>query len=184
MTSQWFWVAAFGNAPAGAVLLVAGLSKIAAPGQLRVALGELLGSFAFVTVGFVRALAAIELAVAIALLVNSTRLVGGILAAAVGVGFAAAGLTGALRHTHNGCGCFGSTSDRTFGLVNILVGGALVALGPLNQAMSVTSDGPAAYTRTALLATAAWALVLVVWLNRRLLRSQLHGKLAVGRATA
>ena len=124
------WVFAVSDGGIAAVLLNAGGAKLVAPGALQRALTELVplpgGRQAG---GLVRGIAAAELLLAAAFLVPAAHLVAAIALAAFGGLIVAAGLLGLLRRTTAPCGCFGGSTSRPLGLVNVAFGAVMIILG-------------------------------------------------------
>ncbi|MBX6354333.1 MAG: hypothetical protein IRZ05_00590 [Micromonosporaceae bacterium] len=108
-----------------AVLLRAGVGKLALPASLAAALAELLGQAA-VPASAVRLLAAGELTLALLVPFVGGATATQVVVAALGLAFAAVGVAGQLRGTRLPCGCFGSASGTSFGAMNIAAGAALV----------------------------------------------------------
>jgi hypothetical protein len=122
------------------------------------------------TTGPVRALALMELATALALLVPGTRTVAAISAAVLGAGFVAFGIAGRLERITVTCGCLGRGSGRPPGIVNVAVGVALSSTLAWNLALGL----PAEYPRDALLAAAVGSLALSFCVHRALLGALLR----------
>src|SRR5687768_4401948 len=106
------------NSVVAAILLHAGLSKLAVPSPLHRALVELRVPAPLTTVGAVRAYAVVECLAGIALLLGPVRLAGGVLVAVVGLAVTALGLLGTARGSATPCGCFGNRDGRPLGLTN------------------------------------------------------------------
>ena len=101
------------NGGAASLLIVAGAGKLASPVQPLQAVREVLGRYCDgLTTRAIRALALVELATAVALLVPATRTVAAMTAAALGAAFAAFGIAGRLRRSTVACGCLGRASGR------------------------------------------------------------------------
>jgi hypothetical protein len=147
------WALAVSDGGIAAVLLNAGGAKMVAPGALQRALTELVplpgGSQAGV---LVRGIAAAELLLAAAFLVPAAHLVAAIALVAFGGLIAAVGLLGLLRRTTAPCGCFGGSTSRPLGLVNVAFGAVMIVPGAA-AAVLVASIG---------------TVVLCLWLHRRL----------------
>ncbi|MGK5673175.1 MauE/DoxX family redox-associated membrane protein [Micromonospora sp. URMC 106] len=112
-----------------AVLVCSGLGKLATPKHARQLFTELLRVRRSTALTLVRAVAVVETAVGAALLVPAGRPAAAAATAALGAGFAAAGLVGWQRRTTLPCGCFGRPESRPLGARNVLVGLALVGFG-------------------------------------------------------
>jgi hypothetical protein len=170
MRPSW-WVLAGANALAAALLLNGGMAKLVSPAQLGRALGELLGR-AGAPPRWVRGSAAVELAVAALLLAEPTRSTGALLTAVLAACFAVLGVAGLARGSDTPCGCFGQAGARPLGLINVLLGAALMLVYLLNAAASgVRLDGR--HAPAAVLAASTATVVLCFWLNRRLVRQLL-----------
>lgn len=173
------------NASASALLLVAALSKMVAPGQLVVALGELIQPLDLITAKLIRLVAVIEFAASVTLLFAPIRMLGAALAAVLGLAFALAGLTGIARGTQSPCGCLGISGGRTLGPTNILAGVLLIGLFALNRSELVPPSSSGEYSRAAILAVAGLSLALCLGIHRQLVRVSWHAKLpSIGRATS
>ncbi len=166
------WLLTCVNAVAAALLLNSGLAKVVAPDVLRRALVEVVPSFAGTNAPvLVRALAAVELAAAVALLVAPARMAAALVTALLGVGFAAFGLLGKLRGSSTPCGCFGASDKQPLGWTNVALGVLLAAVLPLNAA-----NGPVThpdYTAGALMLAAMGTLLLCGHAHRRVVRRHL-----------
>jgi hypothetical protein len=161
------WILVGLNAATVAVLLDAGLFKLARPSGLRRALAELAPGL--ITDSVVRGIAAVEVAVGVALLVPATRVPAAFVVGLLGAAFAALGVAGRARRSTEPCGCFGD-GTRPLGAVNVLLGLALVAVA----AIDLTGAAPASYARVAPVLAALLVLVLCLWMNRRLAWSLLN----------
>jgi methylamine utilization protein MauE len=162
------WALALAAAAAAALLLNAGLAKVASPDRLRGAVSELLpvagrrlGS------ALVRGFGVAESAAAVGLLIAPVRLAAAIAAAALGVSFAALGMLGVARGSNLPCGCFGAAGQRPLGWANVWLGAALVLPWPLVAAVGqVPGRG---YSVAAALFASIGTVLLCLWLNRRLI---------------
>jgi methylamine utilization protein MauE len=153
-------VLSIATALAVAMLLDAGLYKLADPHQLRRALHELWPGFADAGGdGVVRLAAGIEVAAAILIVVPATLVPGAWVAAALGMVFAALGAVGMARGSSVPCGCLGHDSRQALGPGNVLIGLSLAAV-MLLAAGSRPAVSP--------LVVALFALVICLWINRRL----------------
>jgi hypothetical protein len=153
------------NSLSSATLLTAAAAKFAVPQPLRRALHELLPARGPAPVGVVRALAAAEVLVSLALLLPAARAAAGFGLGALSVLFIVAGLAGHLRRSAVPCGCLGSGSH-ALGLRNALVGVALLGVTGLNLLAAPSSD-PGPWKAAPLTATAV-TLVFCLWIHRRL----------------
>jgi hypothetical protein len=166
------------NSGVAAVLLQAGLFKVAVPAPLRRALVELAPGYSgTIGDGLVRVVAGVEVLVGVALLAPVTRVSGAIAAAVLGVVFAALGVVGLVRRSAAPCGCLGATGSWSLGLVNVAVGLVLIVFGVLGAAVTF-ADGP---YRLGPVLTAAFLLLLCVWMNRGLVLHLLRRKAAAAR---
>jgi hypothetical protein len=165
---------------AAAVLINAGLVKIASPAQLRAALNELLGGGAEVAAGAgsvsaraVRVAAVIEVAVGVALLAPALRVVAAAGVAGLGACFVALGVAGRLRRSVQPCGCAGEHGGRPLGWTNVGMGLALVAVLPVNLAIEPPDPavGSAGFGTVASALTALLLLIAALWTNRALAAS-------------
>jgi hypothetical protein len=142
------------NSAVAAILVQAGLSKLAAPAPLHRALTELGAPARLATPGAVRGYAVVECLAGVALLTGA----GGMLVAALGLAVAALGVLGAARGSVAPCGCFGNPGGRPLGLTNAAIGLGLALTGALN----LTTAGPPASTP----GTAGLMLVLCLYVHR------------------
>jgi hypothetical protein len=163
------WVFAVSDGGIAAVLLNAGGAKLVAPGALQRALAELVplpgGSQAGV---LVRGIAAAELLLAAAFLVPAAHLVAAIALVAFGGLIAAVGLLGLLRRTTAPCGCFGGSTSRPLGLVNVAFGAVMIVLGITGMAAGPSAASPGPGAAAAVLVASIGTVVLCLWLHRRL----------------
>ncbi|WP_163508700.1 MauE/DoxX family redox-associated membrane protein [Fodinicola acaciae] len=144
-----------------AVLIVAGASKLAAPGQLADSARAVLGMNAE-PVLLARAAGAVELAAAVLVSLPGLALPGAVLGMLVGLGIAGWVALALRRRVTASCGCFGGNSRKPLGMSNLLAGlgiaagfGLLIAAGGF-----VPSWGAAAQLAAA--ATCALSTVLVM----------------------
>lgn len=147
-----FWILSAANATTAAVLLYAGLFKIAQPEQARRALSELGGRrITWIGADTVRAIAAVEVLAGAAVTVPATRVVAAPVVVLLGIAFAAAGIGGLGRRGVEPCGCLGAGSRAPLGPRNILIGTVVAAVG----AADIGAPGGAvpATTASLLLAT-------------------------------
>ena len=159
------WSVALAVVTCAAVLLVAGLAKVASPRQAGEALRELGVPPRLAGPVPLRALAWCEAAVGVGLLPASTRPLAAAAAAVLGLGFAALGVAGKVLGSAAACGCIGRSSARPFGMVNVAYGAALAGVLPATRLVGL----PAATRLDGLaVATALSVLLLSVWTNRRL----------------
>src|SRR5688572_13575191 len=123
----------FVNCAVAAVLLQAGLFKVAFPGPLRQALAEILPSHArLVTDRAVRVVAVAEILTAVTLVVQPTRVPAGIAAGVLGVLFMSAGAAGMARSGSMPCGCLAGGGRHPLGLTSVLFGLTIVAVSAVN----------------------------------------------------
>ena len=163
-----FWALAAFDAVASALLINAGVAKLVAPGPLEQAVAAALaaprGAFGK---SAVRGLGAVELAVAVALLVRPTRPAAAIACSLLGCCFVLVGILGVLRRSSVPCGCFGGVSQQPLGWANVGLGALLAAVWPVN-ALTGPVTVPA-YTTAAVLLASIGSAIVCFWLNRRLL---------------
>lgn len=120
------------DAAAAALLVRAGTAKAVAPALGAAAVGELLPGRRGrrpVPTALVRALAAVEMAVALALAVPVLRGPAHLPVLLLGIVFTGAGILGMSRGSTRPCGCFGADSTRPLGVGNVLMGIAILADG-------------------------------------------------------
>ncbi|MDQ1018611.1 MauE/DoxX family redox-associated membrane protein [Streptomyces afghaniensis] len=110
-----------------ALLVRGGAAKIVAPALGAAAAGELRPGRGPVPAAVIRALAVVEIAVAVAMALPSLRGPAHVPMAALGLLFAGAGILGLLRGSTEPCGCFGADSTRPLGAGNVLMGVAVLA---------------------------------------------------------
>lgn len=154
------------DALAAAILINAGVTKMVVPAPLLRASAEVLAAPGWLGPPVVRGFGAIELAVAVALLVQPARLPAAIATTILGVCFATAGLAGVLRRSSVPCGCFGGSSGQPLGWANVALGVAL-AVWPVS--LLVGHRTTSGYSAAAVLLASIAATVLCLWLNRRLI---------------
>ncbi|HEY7432462.1 MAG TPA: MauE/DoxX family redox-associated membrane protein [Streptosporangiaceae bacterium] len=162
------WVLAVAAASAAALLLNAGLAKVASPGRLRQAILELL-PLAGDRLGtvLVRGFGLAESAAALGLLIAPARLAAAAATAALGVSFAALGVLGLVRGSNLPCGCFGAAGQHPLGWPSVWLGAALVIPWPLIAAVGAVPAGR--YSVAAALFASIGTVLLCLWLNRRLI---------------
>jgi Methylamine utilisation protein MauE len=164
------------NAMVAAVLLQAGLFKMATPAPLRRALAELLSSRArWMSDRAVRAGAAAEIMTAVALLVPQSRVPAGVAAGVLGATFVSAGVAGRLRRGSVPCGCLASGGRQPLGRASILLGLAIVAVAAANILEVVQG---ADYAAGAPVTAALFTLLTCLWVNRAVVLSVLRPKQA------
>lgn len=110
-----------------ALLVRGGAAKLVAPALGAAAAGELRPDRGPVPAAVIRALAVVEIAVAVAMALPSLRGPAHVPLAALGLLFAGAGILGLLRGSTEPCGCFGADSTRPLGASNVLMGAAILA---------------------------------------------------------
>jgi len=152
--------------PVGGVLLCSGAAKLAVPRHTARAVGELLPALARHARRLVRALAVVEVVVAVALTVPSVRPAAGVALTVLGLGFAMAGGYGRLRRSRAACGCFGHAGGRPLGAGTVAAGLALAAVGVLAVLATGTPGGAA----VGLALLAGLTVLLTAWLHRALIR--------------
>ena len=166
--SQWLLVEL--NAATTSLLMLAGVGKLYAPAQLGRAFAELFPKLVgrkSLTVA-VRVLAAIELATGVGLVTYPTRLGAASAVAVLGVGFVVFGVIGHRRGSAMSCGCFARSDGRPLGGVNIVAGTVLVAVAVAEVSLALPSSFGHRYTASAVAAAALNALLLTVWVHRRI----------------
>jgi hypothetical protein len=157
------------NAGTTAVLITAGMTKLVSPDQLRLALADVLGDLTRLVTAFrIKGFAVIELIVGVSLSAPVTRLPGAWAVGVLGACFAIAGVAGRLRHSETACGCFGRSSGRPLGLVNVLVGAAFIAVSAVNHAATTNNAGSYFYS-SAIGASLATALP-TLWAHHQLIK--------------
>ena len=166
MTTGTF-AGALGAVLAG-TLLCAGAAKMAVPVHLGRALGGLLPALGPRAVRLVRAVAAAEIATAVALSVPAARGIGATAAAVLGAAFAIVGGVAAGRRTDSPCGCFGRARGNPLGVRNVVFGLAVVAGAAL--LLTDRSGGWSDHDGLPALAAAAVTLLLAGWLYRDMIR--------------
>lgn len=168
------WVVILSSSVLASVLLNAGLAKLASPAALAGALDELLPVAIAVPARAVRALAAVEVLVALSLLATPTRPLASVAAGGLGCLFAAAGLAGWRRGSQQPCGCMGGGgSGRPLGAANVALGLALAAMAAVGLAAGAPAAGAADLTAWGAALTSAGSLLLSLWTSRDLARSLL-----------
>lgn len=168
------WLIVGADAVAAAVFVNAGVAKAVSPSRLAAALAELpLAIGGQPGERFLRAFAVIELAVAGSLIITALRAPAAVAAGALGLCFCAVGILGLLNGSRVPCGCFGASSTRPFGWVNIGIGLALAGIAPLNV-MARPSSLPGGYTAAAFQVCSAAVVLVCLWANRRLVAGSLR----------
>jgi Methylamine utilisation protein MauE len=172
-----FWAPAAFDAVASAWLINAGIAKLVAPGPLVRATAEVLAApRGAIGKPAVRGLGAVELTVAVALLVRPARPAAAIACFLLGCCFALAGILGVLRRSSVPCGCFGGTSKQPLGWANVGLGALLAVVWPVNVLIGpVTAQ---AYTTAAVLLASIGSAIVCLCLNRRLLMPLFGGRRA------
>ncbi|MEU1102846.1 MULTISPECIES: MauE/DoxX family redox-associated membrane protein [Streptomyces] len=115
------------DAVAVALLVRGGAAKLVAPSLAAAAAGELRPGRGPVPAAVIRALAVVEITVAVAMALPSLRGPVHVPLAALGVLFAGAGILGLLRGSTEPCGCFGADSTSPLGVSNVVMGVAILA---------------------------------------------------------
>ncbi|GAA0915214.1 MauE/DoxX family redox-associated membrane protein [Virgisporangium aurantiacum] len=155
------------NCAVAAVLLHAGLSKLAVPVPLHRALVEVRAPAPLATVPAVRGYAVVECLAGVALLFGPTRAAGGAVVVLVGLAVAALGALGAARGSISPCGCFGIRDGRPLGVANVVAGFGLATAGSVNLAAAARTGAPAVLGATlamlvlCLYVSRAWAWPLI-----------------------
>lgn len=151
------WVLAVANAGIAALLLFAAAAKLVSPAILGQTLRSLTGIAASGRSPVVRMIGGIEATVAICLTIPVLRVPSALAVAVLGVAFIAVGVLARVRHLEEPCGCFGAAASSAPGLLNVVLGLAVLACSTLNLAVR-----PAVSTayREALPVGAAGALLL------------------------
>jgi hypothetical protein len=166
------WSLAVVNCVIASVLIVAGVAKVVSPAQLRVALRDTLPRLA-VTHTQLRVFAILEIGSGLTLAIPGARVAGACVVGALAACFVAVGALGWLRHSNAACGCFGGSSDRPLGPLNVLLGLVLFASAFIN----VYARGEArsaAYFSFSATGTALALLLLCALVNRRVIRDLTH----------
>jgi len=172
------WLLIVANASAASLLLNSGIAKAVSPAALRRALTEMGPAFESVAAPAVlRGFAAVEIVVAITILVEPARMAGAAAASLLGVGFAAFGVLGLVRGGGSPCGCFGASGQQPLGWPNVALGAMLAAAYPVNAGSGGVPESAADHTTGAVLLASVGSLLLCVYTNRRLVRRHL----AIGR---
>lgn len=189
MTNIEWWIVA-GNGLAAAVLINAGLAKLAFPRPLSRALSEVLpvrrsaataqtttvpastapaaATTILIPTAIPRGFALLEVTAGVALLIPGTRLIAAGAATVLGVLFAGLGTLGWLRRSTVPCGCLGTHGDRPLGGRNVLIGLALAAVFPFNRLAAPEGEGSGDYASWAPLTASLLMLVLCLWAYREL----------------
>jgi len=148
-------------------LLCAGMAKLAVPAHLTRAIHDLAPGLTSSGTSLARVVAVAELGTAAALSVPGTRRVGAAAGVFLGLAFALVGLLALRRHVSTPCGCFGRGGGKPLGAHNVFLGIALAVV----CAMLWWVSPHFWWSRVELpvLASAAVAIVLTAWLNRRMI---------------
>jgi methylamine utilization protein MauE len=153
-------------------LLCAGAAKLAVPGHLARAIGDLMPIVAARAVLLAQLMSAVEIGAALALSVPATRDAGAVAGLVLGGAFAAVGALAGVRRLGWSCGCFGRARGRPLGMRNVAVGLVVVAVSAL--LIGDGSGGWAAHPGLPMLGTAAFAVLLAGWLYRDLIADLYH----------
>ncbi len=124
---MWGYTHDVGRLAIAAALLIAGASKAASPRPLAASLGQVFGWRQAAGIRIARAVAAIELAAAFLLAGAWAVTVGLALTGLVGAGVILFVSTAVRRGSTMPCGCFGESSGRPIGVLNLLAGAGLLA---------------------------------------------------------
>jgi hypothetical protein len=172
------WSLAVVNCLLASLLIVAGVAKVVSPAQLRVALRDTFPRLA-VTHAQLRVFAILEIGSGLTLAVPGVRVAGACVVGALAACFMVLGALGWLRHSHTACGCFGGSSDRPLGPLNVLLGVILFASAFINvYARGEARSGT--YFSFSATGTALAAVLLCALVNRRIIRDLTH-RLATSR---
>lgn len=161
------WTLAVFDASGAAILINASVMKMVSPAPLLRASAEVFPVPRWLGKPLVRGFGGIELAIAVALLVQPARLAAAVATTILGVCFATAGLAGVRRGSRVPCGCFGGSSGQPLGWANVSLGAALAVVWPVNL-LAGHRPTPGYSAAAVLLATIATTIVCL-WLNRRLI---------------
>lgn len=168
MVNTGFWLLAAFDALGSALLINAGVAKLVTPGPLERAAAEVLAvPRGGIGKPVVRVLGAVEITVAVALLVLPARLPAAIACSLLGCCFVSAGIAGVLRRSSVPCGCFGGASQQPLGWANVGLGAVLAVVWPVNALVGPVTVQ--AYTTAAVLLASMGSAIVCLWLNRRLL---------------
>jgi hypothetical protein len=150
-----------------AVLLCAGSAKVAMPHSAARGLSSVLGRGRRASPALVRSFAFVEVAVAFALFWHATRPAGLIVASGIGLVFIGLGLLGLARRVRKPCGCFGRSTGRPLGRVNVLAG-VVILIGSA-MLFVLTRSAPTGGSEAVLPVTSVFTLGLAMWAYRDLL---------------
>jgi hypothetical protein len=155
-----------------ALLLHAALGKAVSPEPLLKAMAEVAGPRrrSWLVPGLVRAIAAVEAAIAVALILSPTRGVGSAAALGLGISFTILGLLGVARRSSQPCGCLGLGKGRPLGVWNISAGLGISAV-VLLAAVGGPSDGT---SQSAAVVAAVGMMSLSLFLMRERVKDVLH----------
>lgn len=150
------------------ILTNAAAAKLALPQRLQRALTDLtIPGVPSVNPAVVRAVAIVELLVAVGLLLLPAKLPVVLATVILGTSFAVLGVAGWSRHSELPCGCLGS-SDSPLGPVNIVAGAALVLVGALNSVFPIAWS--ADIVVSSILSSTIGSVLLAMWLRREPIR--------------
>ncbi|TAN32068.1 hypothetical protein EPN29_10110 [bacterium] len=127
------------NCVAAALLISAGVSKLARPDPFRHALEEVVGRTGrLVSRTWIRLIAVFEIVAGVSLTTAPSRVPGAVAAGCLGICFVVLGVAGSIRGSRLPCGCFGATNGRRpFGWVNVVSGAFFILLLLTNLLQSV-----------------------------------------------
>lgn len=148
--------------PLAGVLIVAGVSKVAAPARLADSMRAVAGGGAKTT-AVARAVGVLELAAAVLVSLPGTAAAGAVLGIATGLGIAGWVTLALRRRVTASCGCFGGNLGKPLSAANLLAGLALAAgFSPLTVGYV-----PAWGAASQLAAAASCALLIVLTMRFR-----------------
>ncbi|MEV4759742.1 MauE/DoxX family redox-associated membrane protein [Micromonospora sp. NPDC049559] len=158
-----------GNVVLATLLIRASAGKLVTPGLTASALSELFPGLMRSGSGIVRATALAEGLAALSTVIATLRLPGQILVALLGAGFVLLGVAGLLKGSQQPCGCFGASSTRPLGTVNIAAGLLLLLVAAVNFWAPPPAEpaNVAAYTS---MCTAIASIGWLFWSNRDRIR--------------
>jgi len=159
----------FGNVLLATLLIRAGAGKLVAPGPTSSALAELFPGLTRHGRGLVRAVALAEGLAALSTVIAPLRLPGQLLVAALGAGFVVLGAAGRLRGSRQPCGCFGASSTRPLGVLNIAAGLLLLVVVAMNFGAPPPAE-PAEVAAYTSMGTAIASVGWLFWTNRERIR--------------
>ena len=166
------WSLAVANCVIASLLIVAGVAKVVSPAQLRIALRDTLPRLA-VTHTQLRTFAILEIGSGLTLAIPGARVVGACVIGALAACFTAVGLLGWRRHNQTACGCFGGSSDRPLGPLNIIFGLLFFATAFFNVYARGEAQS-AAYFSFSATGIALAAVTVCALVNRRVIRELTH----------